>query len=51
VEFFGIPLEAEEGYDTDKFRLFMAETGEWACASWVSFDLLLRDLNDFVDKK
>ncbi|MDR2449286.1 MAG: hypothetical protein LBD52_04925 [Prevotellaceae bacterium] len=51
VELFGIPLKAENGYDTDKCLLFMVETGEWARASWVSFDLLLRDLNDFVDKK
>jgi hypothetical protein len=51
VELFGISLAAEEGYDTDKCLLFVVETGEWARASWVSFDLLLRDLNDFVDKK
>ncbi|MDR0691533.1 MAG: hypothetical protein LBF69_00675 [Prevotellaceae bacterium] len=50
VELFGIPLEAEHGYDTDKCLLFMVETKEWARASWVSFDLLLRDLSDFVDK-
>lgn len=51
VELFGIPLAAEHGYDTDKCLLFMVETEEWARASWVSFDLLLRDLSDFVDKK
>ena len=51
VELFGIPLAAGGGYDTDKCLLFVVETGTWARASWVSFDLLLRDLNDFVDKK
>jgi hypothetical protein len=50
VELFGIPLAAGEGYDTDKCLLFMVETEEWAQASWVHFDLLLKDLNDFVDK-
>jgi hypothetical protein len=50
VELFGIPLADGEGYDTDKCFLFMVESGEWAQASWVSFDLLLRDLSDFVDK-
>jgi hypothetical protein len=50
VELFGIPLATGEGYDTDKCLLFMVETEEWAQASWVYFDLLLRDLNDFVDK-
>lgn len=51
VELFGIPLAAGEGYDTDKCILFIVETKEWARGSWVYFDLLLRDLNDFVDKK
>ena len=51
VELFGIPLAKGEGYDTDKCLLFIDETKEWAHASWVSFDLLLRDLDDFVDKK
>jgi hypothetical protein len=50
VELFGIPLAAGAGYDTDKCLLFIVETKEWACASWVSFDLLLRDLYNFVDK-
>jgi hypothetical protein len=51
VELFGIPLAAEKGYDTDKCLLFMVENDTWAQGSWVSFDLLLRDLSDFVDKK
>jgi hypothetical protein len=51
VELFGIPLEAGKGYDTDKCLLFMVENDTWARGSWVSFDLLLRDLNDFVEKK
>jgi hypothetical protein len=51
VELFGIPLAAGQGYDTDKCLLFMVENDTWAQGSWVSFDLLLRDLNDFVDKK
>jgi hypothetical protein len=51
VELFGIPSAAEKGYDTDKCLLFIVETGEWVQASWISFDLLLRDVNDFVDKK
>ncbi|MDR3180430.1 MAG: hypothetical protein LBT61_00680 [Prevotellaceae bacterium] len=51
VELFGIPLAEGDGYDTDKCLLFMVETGEWARASWVSFDLLLKNLTDFVDKK
>jgi hypothetical protein len=50
VELFGIPPAAGEGYDTDKCLLFIVETKEWARASWVSFDLLLRDLRDFVKK-
>jgi hypothetical protein len=50
VELFGIPLGEKAGYDTDKCLLFMVETKEWAQASWVSFDLLLKDLNDFVEK-
>lgn len=50
VDLFGISLP-EGGYDTDKCMLFIHETEEWAEGSWVSFDLLLRNLTDFVDKK
>jgi hypothetical protein len=50
IAFFGIPLPEGE-YDTDKCLLFMVESKEWALGSWVSFDLLLRNLTDFVDKK
>jgi hypothetical protein len=49
VELFGIPL-ADGGYDSDKCLLFIGETKEWALASWVSFDLLLRNYSDFVNK-
>ncbi|MDR3235596.1 MAG: hypothetical protein LBT48_02575 [Prevotellaceae bacterium] len=49
IDLFGIPLDGG-GYDSDKCLLFIGETEEWALASWVSFDLLLRNYSDFVNK-
>ncbi len=51
VQFFGIPLPGGEAYDTDKCLLYLENTRETALASWMNFDLLLKNLGDFVDKK
>ncbi len=51
LHIYGLPLSGKTGYDTDKCLVYIVETQETAIASWVSFDLLLKNLKDFVDKK
>ncbi|MCL2098104.1 MAG: hypothetical protein FWH23_05025 [Bacteroidales bacterium] len=51
VQLYGIPAANEEGYDTDKCLAYIPETKEIAQASWISFDILLKKFQDFVEKK
>ena len=37
-------------YDTDNFYLLMNENQDIAIAKWVDFDILLKNLSDFVEK-
>ncbi len=44
-----IGLKTPEGnYDTDKFLLYHYEKNRWALASWVRFDLLLKNYSHFL---
>ena len=51
VQLYAILAAGGEGADTDKCLAYIVETKEIAFASWVSFDLLLKKFQDFVEKK
>jgi hypothetical protein len=51
VQIYGIPAAEGEGEDTDKCLIYIVETKEIAYASWVSFDILLKKFQDFIEKK
>ena len=46
-----VGLKLPDGsYDTDKFLLYHYEKNRWSVASWVNFDLLLKNLEDLLVK-
>jgi hypothetical protein len=48
-----IPVEQfgkNQLYDTDNFYLLMNENQDIAIAKWIDFDILLKNLSDFVEK-
>ena len=51
VQIYGIPSADGQDYDTDKCLIYIVETKEIMKASWISFDILLKKFQDFVEKK